>query len=161
MISGAYQDDVAVMVINATTGEFEAGFESGGQTREHALLVRSLGVSQMVVAVNKLDTVEWRQERFNTIRDKLKTFLTKQAGFKELDLSFVPCSGLTGENLTTAPTSPELVSWYKEMKLVEAIDSLRSTDRSSIEKPFRLAISDVFRGQGGGGGISLAGRLHS
>ena len=47
MISGAYQADVAVLVVNATTGEFEAGFEAGGQTREHALLVRSLGVGQV------------------------------------------------------------------------------------------------------------------
>ena len=100
MISGAYQADVAILVVNATTGEFEAGFESGGQTREHALLVRSLGVSQLCVAINKLDTVDWDQERFTNIKDKLRLFLTKQAGFKETDLSFVPCSGLTGENLT-------------------------------------------------------------
>lgn len=46
-----------MLVVNATVGEFEAGFEAGGQTREHALLVRSLGVRQMAVAVNKMDTV--------------------------------------------------------------------------------------------------------
>merc|ERR550519_886161 len=103
MISGAYQADVAVLVVNATTGEFEAGFEAGGQTREHALLVRSLGVGQLTVAVNKLDTVEWDQGRFLAIKEKLRMFLTKQAGFKESDLTFIPCSGLTGENLTQAP----------------------------------------------------------
>ena len=48
---------MAILVVDATTGEFEAGFEAGGQTREHALLVRSLGVKQMAVAVNKMDTV--------------------------------------------------------------------------------------------------------
>ncbi len=68
------QADVAVMVVNATRGEFEAGFDSGGQTREHAVLVRSLGVSQLIVAVNKLDTVDWSQERFQFIVDKLKQF---------------------------------------------------------------------------------------
>ncbi len=57
MISGASQADSALMVVDAAVGEFEAGFERGGQTREHLLLVRSLGVSQVIVAVNKLDQV--------------------------------------------------------------------------------------------------------
>jgi hypothetical protein len=70
-----FQADVAVMVVNATRGEFEAGFDSGGQTREHAVLVRSLGVSQLIVAVNKLDTVDWSQDRFIFIVEKLKQFL--------------------------------------------------------------------------------------
>jgi elongation factor 1 alpha-like protein len=57
MISGAAQADCALLVVDASTGEFEAGFDRGGQTREHLVLVRSLGVSQVVVAVNKLDQV--------------------------------------------------------------------------------------------------------
>ena len=69
------------------------------QTREHALLVRSLGVSQLIVAVNKLDTVNWSKERFDEIIVKLGKFLKTQVGFKESDLTFVPVSGLTGANL--------------------------------------------------------------
>ncbi len=57
MISGASQADSALLVVDSAVGEFEAGFDRGGQTREHLLLVRSLGVSQVVVAVNKLDQV--------------------------------------------------------------------------------------------------------
>ena len=57
MISGANQADCALLVVDASTGEFEAGFDRGGQTREHLVLVRSLGVSQVVIAVNKLDQV--------------------------------------------------------------------------------------------------------
>jgi elongation factor 1 alpha-like protein len=59
MISGASQADCALLVIDSAVGEFESGFERGGQTREHLLLVRSLGVSQVIVAVNKLDQVRF------------------------------------------------------------------------------------------------------
>ena len=75
MISGANQADVALLVVDATRGEFETGFEQGGQTREHALLVRSLGVSQLCVVVNKLDTVGWSKDRFDEICGKLRSFL--------------------------------------------------------------------------------------
>jgi len=159
MIGGAYQADVAILVVNATTGEFEAGFEAGGQTREHALLVRSLGVSQLCVAINKLDTVEWDQNRFSAIRDKLKIFLTKQAGFKESDISFIPCSGLTGENLSKAPTEDKLKDWYTGLSLAGAVDVLKAPVRA-MEKPFRLAISDVFRAPTGSG-FSVAGRVEA
>jgi len=159
MISGAYQADVAVLVVNATTGEFEAGFEAGGQTREHALLVRSLGVGQLTVAVNKLDTVEWDQGRFLAIKEKLRLFLTKQAGFKEDDLTFVPCSGLTGENLTLPPRTDLLSSWYQGSTLMHAIDSMRTPTRA-MDKPFRLSVSDIFRAQSGSG-FSAAGRVEA
>lgn len=120
MISGAGQADVALLVVDASRGEFEAGFDFGGQTREHALLVRSLGVTQLTVAINKLDTVSWSQERFNEIANKLKAFL-KQAGFRENDVTFVPCSGLTGQNLNTPPTENELLSWYCGPCLLDVI----------------------------------------
>jgi len=158
MISGAYQADVAVLVVNSTTGEFEAGFEAGGQTREHALLVRSLGISQLVIAVNKLDTVNWDSARFQEVKDKLKVFLTKQAGFREKDLNFIPCSGLTGENLCTGSTAEELKSWYTGPSLIQAIDQMKTPERA-IEKPFRMSISDVFKGQSSG--ISVVGRVES
>lgn len=159
MIGGAYQADVAILVVNSTTGEFEAGFEAGGQTREHALLVRSLGVSQLCVAINKLDTVEWDETRFLTIRDKMKIFLTKQAGYKESDISFIPCSGLTGENLSRKPSSEKFKHWYNGFTLAEAVDVMKAPVRA-MEKPFRLAISDVFRAQTGSG-FSVAGRVEA
>ena len=70
------------------------------QTREHALLVRSLGVSQLIIAVNKLDTIDWSKERFDEILAKLGKFLKTQVGFKDSDISYVPVSGLTGANLS-------------------------------------------------------------
>lgn len=108
---GPGRPDVALLVVDATRGEFETGFDYGGQTREHALLPRSLGVTQLAVAVNKLDTVSWSQDRFEEIVQKLKVFL-KQAGFRDADVTFVPCSGLTGQNLIGEPTENELITWY-------------------------------------------------
>uniref|UniRef100_A0A8C5VTC9 HBS1-like protein n=1 Tax=Microcebus murinus TaxID=30608 RepID=A0A8C5VTC9_MICMU len=97
MITGAAQADVAVLVVDASRGEFEAGFETGGQTLEHGLLVRSLGVTQLAVAVNKMDQVNWQQERFQEITGKLGHFL----------------NGLSGDNLITRSQSSELTKWYK------------------------------------------------
>nr|KAF6505417.1 HBS1 like translational GTPase [Rousettus aegyptiacus] len=148
MITGAAQADVAVLVVDASRGEFEAGFETGGQTREHGLLVRSLGVTQLAVAVNKMDQVNWQQERFQEITGKLGHFL-KQAGFKESDVAFIPTSGLSGENLITRSRLSELTKWYKGLCLLEQIDSFKPPQRS-IDKPFRLCVSDVFKDQGSG-----------
>mgnify|MGYP001246996629 CR=1 FL=1 len=156
MISGAYQADVAVMVVNATRGEFEAGFDQGGQTREHAVLVRSLGVSQLIVAVNKLDTVDWSQERFDLIVEKLKHFLKSSVGYRDSDVNYIPVSGLTGENLTL---KTGVMEWYTGPTLVEAIDKLKPPARL-IEKPFRMAASDVFK-PNTGSGLAVAGRIES
>ncbi|XP_017342970.1 HBS1-like protein isoform X1 [Ictalurus punctatus] len=148
MITGAAQADVAVLVVDASRGEFEAGFEAGGQTREHALLVRSLGVTQLAIAVNKMDQVNWQQSRFQEITSKLGQFL-KQAGFKESDVYYIPTSGLSGQNLTTRSTEAALTAWYKGPCLLEQIDSFKAPQRS-VEKPFRLCVSDVFKDQGSG-----------
>lgn len=123
MITGATQADVAILVVDATTGEFESGFESGGQTREHALLVKALGIKQLCVAVNKLDTSNWSKERFDQIVDKLKTFL-KQAGYKAAHVTYVPCSGLTGENLVKPITDENLKAWYNGPTIVQIIGKL-------------------------------------
>ncbi|XP_068087719.1 HBS1-like protein isoform X3 [Hyperolius riggenbachi] len=148
MITGAAQADVAILVVDASRGEFEAGFEAGGQTREHALLVRSLGVTQLAIAVNKMDQVNWQQERFQEVTSKLGHFL-KQAGFKDSDVFYIPTSGLSGENLTKASQVPELTSWYKGRCLIDQIDSFKAPQRS-VDKPFRFCVSDVFKDQGSG-----------
>ncbi|CAG4921579.1 unnamed protein product [Colias eurytheme] len=157
MITGAGQADVALLVVDATRGEFESGFELGGQTREHALLVRSLGVNQLAVAVNKLDTTNWSQERFNDIVKKLKAFL-KQAGFKDSDVTFVPCSGLTGENLVKTPTEGELIKWYSGPSLLDVIDKFNVPERP-VSRPLRMSINDVFKGTGSG--FCVAGRIET
>ncbi|CAH2262217.1 jg26834 [Pararge aegeria aegeria] len=157
MITGAGQADVALLVVDATRGEFESGFELGGQTREHALLVRSLGVNQLAVTVNKLDTTNWSQERFNDITNKLKVFL-KQAGFKDSDVTFVPCSGLTGENLVKPPAEAELLKWYSGPCLLDVIDKFNVPQRP-VSRPFRMSINDIFKGTGSG--FCVAGRIEN
>ncbi|OQV20193.1 HBS1-like protein [Hypsibius exemplaris] len=148
MITGTAQADVAVLVVDATRGEFETGFQSGGQTREHTLLARSLGVAQLVVAVNKMDTVNWSQERFDQIVQMLAPFF-KAVGFKDADVDFVPCSGFTGDNLTESPRTVEAAHWWTGPTLVERIDQFRPPVRQ-IDKPFRQIITDVFKSQAGG-----------
>lgn len=157
MILGATQADVALLIIDATRGEFESGFEFGGQTREHALLVRSLGIQQLGVIINKMDTVSWSKERFDEIVKKLKIFL-KQAGYKEGDVIYVPCSGLNGENLTKPGSCPELLNWYQGPYVLAVIDKFRVPDRS-IDKPFRMSVSDIYKNTGSGHFIS--GRIET
>lgn len=114
MISGAAQADVAVLVISARKGEFETGFERGGQTREHIMLVKTAGVSKLMVVVNKMDesTVEWSKERYDEIKDKLTPFL-KAAGFSvKTDVSFIPVSAYTGLNLKDR-LPKNVAPWYK------------------------------------------------
>ncbi|XP_053144278.1 HBS1-like protein isoform X3 [Hemicordylus capensis] len=92
--------------------------------------------------------VNWQQERFMEIVHKLGQFL-RQAGFKELDVAYIPTSGLGGENLVTRSQSSELNKWYEGKCLLEQIDAFKSPQRS-VDKPFRLCVSDVFKDQGSG-----------
>jgi len=114
MISGAAQADVAVLVISARKGEFETGFEKGGQTREHIMLVKTAGVVKLLVVVNKMDdpTVQWEKSRFDEIRDKITPFI-KAAGFNtKNDVSFLPVSAYTGANLKD-PVDKKVCPWWK------------------------------------------------
>lgn len=117
MISGAAQADVAVLVVSARKGEFETGFERGGQTREHVMLVKTVGVSKVIVVINKMDdpTVLWDVARYNEIKDKLVPFI-KGSGFNPKDVTFIPISGYTGMNLKD-PVPPSTCAWWKYVTL--------------------------------------------
>ncbi|KAI8992411.1 P-loop containing nucleoside triphosphate hydrolase protein [Pilobolus umbonatus] len=160
MISGTAQADAAILVVDAATGGFESGFEAGGQTKEHAVLARSLGVQQLIVAVNKLDMKDWSETRFNEIKSTLSTYLN-QIGFRKSNISFVPVSGLTGENLIKKSGIPEL-AWYQQgPTLMEQIDKFDPPVRL-LEKPLRMRVTDFFKGGiGSSGGVSVAGNIES
>lgn len=111
MISGATQADAAILVIDASLGSFEAGMDStGGQTREHAQLIRSFGVDKIIVGVNKMDVVDYSKERFHTIKQQLGTFL-RSCGFKDSSVSWIPLSAMENQNLVAAASDARLSSW--------------------------------------------------
>lgn len=141
MISGATQADAAILVVDASLGSFEAGIDAtGGQTREHAQLIRSFGVDQIIVLVNKMDVVEYSEERFVFVKQKLGTLL-RSCGFKESSIAWVPASAMQNQNLAAKHSDAHL-SWFNGPSLLDAIDSLQLPARD-YTKPLRLPICDI------------------
>ncbi len=146
MITGTSQADAALLVVSAEKGGFEAGISDQGQTKEHALLAKTLGVGQLTVVINKMDTVDYSEDRYNEIVDELKRMLTENKGM-EWDLSkveFIPVSGLEGDNLKE---KSDKMPWYKGKTLFEALDAFE-TPQKPTEKPLRLPVQDVYSIQG-------------
>jgi elongation factor 1-alpha len=141
MVTGASQADAAILFVSAKRGEFEAGIGAGGQTREHAFLAYTLGVNQMVVAINKMDdpSVNWSQERYEEIKNEISRML-KMVGYNVDKIPFVPTSGWTGDNLTKPS---EKMPWYKGPSLFEALDTFEVPPKP-IDKPLRLPVQDVY-----------------
>lgn len=153
MIAGASQADFAVLVIDSSSGNFESGLK--GQTKEHALLARSIGVQKVVVAVNKMDTVQWNKDRFEEIKQQISAFLVA-AGFQQKNVSFVPCSGFHGDNVTRRSEDPN-TSWYTGRTLIEELETSEPYTYA-VDRPLRMTIADVFRG-GVQNPLSISGRL--
>ncbi|XP_022103352.1 eukaryotic peptide chain release factor GTP-binding subunit ERF3A-like [Acanthaster planci] len=147
MICGAAQADLAVLVISARKGEFETGFERGGQTREHAMLAKTAGVKHLVVLINKMDdpTVEWSEERYEECKTKLIPFLKKASFNPKKDIFFIPVSGITGANLKDP--AREVCPWYNGPAFIPYIDSLPSLGRKQ-DGPLRMPITDRFKDMG-------------
>ncbi|MEM3873663.1 MAG: translation elongation factor EF-1 subunit alpha [Candidatus Bathyarchaeia archaeon] len=141
MITGASQADGAILFVSAKRGEFEAGIGPGGQTREHAFLAFTLGVNQLVVAINKMDdpTVNWSQERYNEVKNEVSRML-KMVGYKVEKIPFVPTSGWTGDNLVKPS---DKMPWYKGPTLIEALDVFEIPPKP-LDKPLRIPIQDVY-----------------
>lgn len=112
MISGVTQADAAVLVVDASLGSFESGMgvNGVGQTKEHSQLIRSFGVENLIVAVNKMDSVEFSAERFNYVKSQLGIFL-RSCGYKESAITWIPLSAMENENLVTATSDTRLSSW--------------------------------------------------
>lgn len=141
MITGTSQADAALLIVSAKKGDYEAGTGPGGQTREHVFLSYTLGVSQLVVGITKMDdqTVKWNQDRYEEVKDGV-TDLLKMTGYKVDKIAFVPISGWTGANLVER--SKEM-TWYKGPTINEALDNFIVPPKP-IDKPLRIPIQDVY-----------------
>jgi elongation factor 1-alpha len=141
MITGTSQADCAVLIVSAKKGEFEAGIGPGGQTREHAYLAKTLGVNQILVAINKMDdpTVNFSKERYEECRKELESLL-KVVGYDVSKTDFIPISGWTGDNLTKPS---DKMPWYKGPTLLEALDKFEVPPKP-IDKPLRIPVQDVY-----------------
>ncbi|XP_062705821.1 eukaryotic peptide chain release factor GTP-binding subunit ERF3A isoform X3 [Aedes albopictus] len=148
MIGGAAQADLAVLVISARKGEFETGFDRGGQTREHAMLAKTAGVKHLVVLVNKMDdpTVNWDVERYNECKDKILPYLKKLGFNPTKDLTFMPCSGITGMGIKEQ-ISESVCPWYRGPAFIPFIDELPSLNRKT-DGPFIMPIVDKYKDMG-------------
>lgn len=141
MITGASQADAAILVVSAREGEFEAGMSQEGQTREHAILARTMGINQLIVTVNKMDATQppWSEQRYKKIVEILSKFL-KSIGYDPSKIPFIPVSAWTGDNLIErSPNMP----WYNGPTLIEALDMLQLPAKP-VDKPLRIPIQDVY-----------------
>src|SRR3990167_5022406 len=131
MITGTSQADAAVLVVSVKDG-------IQPQTREHAFLAKVLGLNQLIVNLNKMDAVGYKQEEYNKVKGEVEKLLTG-IGYKTAGIQFVPCSGYVGDNITKkSPNMP----WYTGPTLMEVLDQL-TVPPKPIDKPLRLPIQDV------------------
>ncbi|OWK03856.1 hypothetical protein Celaphus_00014136 [Cervus elaphus hippelaphus] len=154
MITGTSQADCAVLIVAAGVGEFEAGISKNGQTREHALLAYTLGVKQLIVGVNKLDSTEppYSQKRYEEIVKEVSTYI-KKIGYNPDTVEFVPTSGWNGDNMLEPSAK---MPWFKQWKvthkdgnasgttLLEALDCILPPTHPT-DKPLRLPLQDVYK----------------
>lgn len=168
MITGTSQADCAVLIVAAGVGEFEAGISKNGQTREHALLAFTLGVKQLIVGINKMDSTEppFSEARFTEIVNEVSQYI-KKIGYNPDQVAFVPISGWHGDNMIEpSDRMPWYKGWKKTMKegdfsgktLLQALDAVIPPQRPT-DRPLRLPLQDVYKI--GGIGTVPVGRVET
>ena len=167
MITGAGCADIALLLVPAEAGGFETAIARGdhktgeiqGQTRQHAKLLGLLGIEQLIVGVNKMDSVDWSEDRFNEIKGEMLKMI-QLAGFKPKKVAFVPFSGFKGENLVK-PT--DKMPWYKGWEanisptekvsgvtLYDALEKLARPPKRNSDGPVRIPINGIYKIKGVG-----------
>ncbi len=132
MITGASQADAAIIVVSGTEGPME-------QTKEHVFLSKTLGINQIIVAINKMDAVNYSEAKYNEAKDKM-TKLIMSVGFKPAETPVIPISAFCGDNIKEPSAN---TPWYKGPTLLAALDLFKMPDMPT-DKPLRLPIQDVY-----------------
>ncbi len=132
MITGASQADAAVLVVAADDGVMP-------QTKEHAFLARTLGIDQIIVAINKMDLVDYDQNRYEEVKQEVAELL-KTIGYNVDEIPFIPISAFKGDNVVEKSDN---MPWYDGPTLVEALDELEPPEKP-IDKPLRIPVQDVY-----------------
>lgn len=138
MITGTSQADAAILLVGAKEGIM-------AQTKEHSYLAKVLGINQLIVAVNKMDEVEYKEERFNQVKEEVLKLL-KGIGYKEDAVKVVPVSAWMGDNVVK---KSDKLPWYTAQTLLEAMDDFKAPESAS-DKPLRLPVQDVYNIKGVG-----------
>src|SRR5574341_2007569 len=139
MITGASEADCAILVVSAKEGECDTAIAPGGQAREHAFLLRTLGVGQLIVAINKMDDSNYSEQAFKVAKDKAEK-LIKSVGYKLENVPIIPVSGWKGDNLVKkSPNMP----WWTGKTLLETFDDFKLPEKPT-GKPLRIPIQDVY-----------------
>jgi len=139
MITGASEADCAVLVVSAKEGETDTAVAPGGQAREHAFLLKTLGVNQLIIAINKMDVSNYSEDAFKSAKEKAEK-LIKSVGYKIEGVQIIPISGWKGDNLVK---KSENMSWWTGKTLLEAFDEFTLPEKPT-GKPLRVPIQDVY-----------------
>ncbi|HIA10040.1 MAG TPA: translation elongation factor EF-1 subunit alpha [Candidatus Nitrosopelagicus sp.] len=139
MITGASEADCAILVLSAKEGETDTAVAPGGQAREHAFLLKTLGVSQIILAINKMDDSKFSEDAYKAAKEKGEK-LVKSVGYKIENVPAIPISGWTGDNLVK---KSENMPWYNGKTLLESFDDFKVPEKPT-GKPLRLPIQDVY-----------------
>jgi len=132
MITGASQADGAILVVDAKDGVM-------AQTKEHVFLARTLGINQMIVAINKMDAVDYEQNRYNEVKEDVKKLL-QMVGYKVDEIPFIPSSAYMGDNVYK---KSDRTPWYDGPTFFEALDQFKPPEKP-VDKPLRIPVQDVY-----------------